>query len=73
MKINKPEIKKLQDDDGHWYWIPNEFVKEFEEHEEFLCGKSYMDCPDEFDDFIEKWDKYRTHGHPDNVPDIFKS
>lgn len=30
-----------------------------------------MDCPDKFDAFIDEYDKYRTFGDPNNVPDFF--
>ena len=64
-------ITKAQDDDGHWYWIPNRLLAEFRNELDRISGKMYMDCPDEFDAFIDKYDKYRTLGDPDNMPAFF--
>lgn len=64
-------VKKLQDSDGHWYWIPLEEVDKFEQDSRDLDGMDYMDCPDKFDDFSDNYEKYRTGGDPDNVPDYF--
>ena len=65
------KIKKLTEDDGHWYWIPENEVEQFNADSEKLEGKEYMDCPDEFDSFIYKYDHYRTGGAPELVPDCF--
>lgn len=64
-------ITKAQDDDGHWYWIPNRLLAEFNNDLEIISGKMYMDCPDDFEAFIDKYDKYRTLGDPNNMPDFF--
>ncbi len=56
--------KLLQDDDGHWYKVPIELVAEFETALEKTIGLAYMDAPDDFDDFILKYDQYRTGGDP---------
>jgi hypothetical protein len=67
-----PDITKIQDDDSHWYWIPNDILVDFQTDLASICGKDYMNCPDEFDDFITKYDKYRTGGSPDIIPEFFK-
>ena len=66
-------ITKLQDDDSHWYWIPNDIVQKFESDLSAITGKDYMDCPDLFDDFTENYGHYRTGGDPDNMPQYFKN
>lgn len=57
-----------QDEDGHWYRIPNELVEQFDTALNLTVGLMYMDAPDEFDDFILKFDQYRTGGDPNNIP-----
>lgn len=66
-------IIKIQDDDGHWYWIPGRLLSEFENELEQIISIDYMDNPEGFDSFINKYDRYRTLGSPDNMPDFFKS
>ena len=68
----KREITKIQDEDGHWYWIPNDILDNFREDLDNISGKEYMDCPNDFDNFIDNYDVYRTLGDPDNMPDYFK-
>ena len=46
-------------------WI--HLIKKLEE----ITGIDYMDNPDKFDNFIEKYDKYRTLGDPNNTPLFF--
>jgi hypothetical protein len=70
--MSEKNITKCTDDDGHWYWIPNELLCEFKSDLNKIIGKAYMDCPDEFDSFIDKYDKYMTLGSPDNIPEFFK-
>lgn len=65
------EIEKLQDGEGHWYWIPKDRVNDFEKAVDFLSGKDYLDFEDEFNEFIDAYDKYRTGGDPSLTPDIF--
>ncbi|WP_456867609.1 hypothetical protein [Galbibacter sp. BG1] len=65
------DIKRLQDGDGHWYWIPLNEVDSFAADLDKIDGKDYMDCPDEYDAFSEKYEKYRTGGSPDLIPDFF--
>lgn len=67
------DITKTQDDDGHWYWIPNEILDNFQLDLQKISGKDYMDCPDSFDDFSEKYEIFRTLGDPNNMPKIFLS
>lgn len=64
-------VKKLQDTDSHWYWIPEELVAGFNQLCEKLSGKMYMDCPDVFDSFSESFEVYSTGGCPNTPPDCF--
>ena len=66
-------IKKIKDDDGHWYWIPNQLVEKFNEDLEEITGIEYMDNPEKIDEFIDKYSHYRTCGDSDIVPDFFKN
>ncbi len=65
-------VKKVQDTEGHWYWIAEESLTDFRNRVEYLTGIEYMDEPDAFDKFIDFYSEYRTHGHPDNVPKPFE-
>lgn len=80
MEVVEPEtvkasldITKLQDNNGHWYWIPNDKVKDFNNDIEVMSALDYMESPERFDDFSEDYEQYRTGGDPDLMPDIFKS
>lgn len=58
----RKEYTKVQDNDFHWYWIPNEKLIEFEEWNK-------MDTEtDEFIKLIDKFEDYKTYGHPDETP-----
>lgn len=70
--MSEIDITKCTDDDGHWYWIPNELLCEFKSDLNKIIGKAYMDYPDEFDLFEYKYYEYRTHGSSDNIPEFFK-
>ena len=70
--IPAQSIKKIQDDDGHWYWLPISETTLFYEYLQKMEGISYSDDPDLVDEFIERFDKYRTGGGPDVVPNHFK-
>lgn len=61
MKI-KP-YKKVQDQDGHWYWIPKELLKEFDDWDLSDYESDDFDC--------DKYNEYRTYGSPDLVPDFY--
>lgn len=65
-------IIKLQDNKGHWYWVPTELVEVFIRDRESLSGLDYTQDPRRFDYFIDTYEKYRTHGDPDQVPSIFE-
>ena len=71
MKRKTVGIYKRQDDDGHWFWIPEDEIVEFNIALSKLEGKSYMDCPDDFDNFSEKFEVYRTGGSPEISPNYF--
>ena len=64
-------IKKMQDEDSHWYWIPVSMVEEFCRESDYICGKSYEDAEDEIEDFIYKYERFRTHGDSDSVPNFY--
>lgn len=63
-------ITKLQDNDGHWYWIPNELAQQFHKDIDNLPSE-YMDAPDLFDKFMADYGNYMTDGSPDNMPEHF--
>lgn len=65
-------ITKLKDNDGDWYWIPNEKVKFFNNDIEAMSILTYMDNPERFDDFNEDYGHFATGGDPDLMPDFFK-
>jgi len=65
-------VTKIQDNDGHWYWIPNDLLDGFKDHLSRMSGKYYLDCPDEFDRFDDRYDNFRTLGDPDNVPRFYQ-
>lgn len=67
------KIKKLQDCDGHWYWIPLDLVEKFEAYIKNLAGLDYMDDPDLFELFDDNFAEFRTLGDPDNMPEYFKN
>ena len=64
-------ITKLQDGDGHWYWIPNELISSFHVHLNEIIGKEYVDFPDEYDFFAKIFNDYLTGGDRDIMPDYF--
>ena len=65
-------ILKLQDEEGHFYWIPKNTADQFNDDLEFIIGKDYLDCPNEFNNFIHNYEKYRTLGDRDLIPDFYK-
>lgn len=54
------KVKVMQDDDGHWYIIPDsryfEFIADLDDSEMSDSGK-----------FSKKWDSYMTGGDINNV------
>lgn len=58
---------------GNWYWIPNEILAEFKSDLRQIRGLMYLDNPRMFEYFVEKYNKYRTFGHKDNMPDFFNA
>ncbi len=50
-----------QDDDGHWYFVPVNAVKEFNEAQEKIWATNGWDSVD-IADFVERFDKYRMQG-----------
>lgn len=66
------KIQKLQDDDSHWYWIPLSMVEEFEEDLEYITKNKYYAVGDELEAFTYKYERFRTYGSSDNIPDFYK-
>ncbi len=58
MELKK--VKATQDDSCHWYVIPNELFREFNED----CDNEEMADSGEFD---EKYGKYQTGGDLNNI------
>ncbi len=50
-----------QDDDGHWYFVPENVVKEFNEAQEKIWATNGWDSV-AINDFVERFDKYRMPG-----------
>ena len=58
MKIEK--VKAVQDNDSHWYILPNYLLEEFESD---LLNEEL----EESGEFGEKYDQYRTNGDLNNI------
>ena len=58
MQIEK--VKAVQDNDSHWYIIPNYLLEEFESD---LLNEELQ----ESGEFSEKYDQYRTNGDLNNI------
>ncbi len=58
MQIEK--VKAVQDNESHWYIIPNCLMEEFESD---LLNEDLQ----ESGEFGEKYDQYRTHGDLNNI------
>ncbi len=65
-------IKKIQDNEGNWYWIPKDQLKEFATYMLDL-PEYYIDNPEMYDEFEDKFGIYRTSGDKNIKPDIFKN
>lgn len=66
-----PDVEQLQHE-GDWFWIPSDKVEVFSEMSKLIEGITYMDKPDVFDDFENKFGHYRTGGDKGNMPSYFK-
>ena len=66
------EYIKLQDGNSHWYWVPSQLERSFKRGVEELSGLDYMDNPDLFDKFTDKYQQYATGGSPDVVPEYYR-
>ena len=51
-----------RDDSGHWYAIPDTVIEAFDDAQEQLEGKEYMDAADDFDSFEAHYGEYRLGG-----------
>ena len=58
MQIEK--VKAVQDNNSHWYIIPNYLMEEFESD---LLNEDL----EESGEFGEKYDQYRTHGDLNDI------
>ena len=58
MQIEK--VKAVQDNDSHWYIIPNYLMEEFESD---LLNEDL----EESGEFGEKYEQYRTNGDLNNI------
>jgi hypothetical protein len=57
------KVIAIQDESSHWYVIPTGMRDEFRRLEELACD----DDNDALDEFIDKFNKYRTGGDVNNV------
>lgn len=55
------QYKVVQDNDCHWYRIPNKLMIKF-----------YLYCEDRENDNWIDWEQYRTWWHKDNVPPFYE-
>ena len=51
-----------RDEDSHWYLIPDDLLKMFDDAREVLDGLDYMDNTRLFDRFEQKFGEYRVDG-----------
>lgn len=56
--------KRVRDRNGHWYWIPKELLKEFDEWNLSDYDSDDFEC--------DKYDEYRTMGDPYLTPKYWK-
>ena len=54
------KVKATQDEDGHWYVLPNEVVDDFDKDGQ---NEDFVDSGD----FDNKYNKYRTGGDLNNI------
>jgi len=54
------KVKAVQDENGHWYVLPNDVVAEFEKDGQ---NEDFVDSGD----FDNKYNKYRTGGDLNNT------
>lgn len=71
MKIQK--IHVVKDNEGDWYWIPENKINQFEKDDEELCGLEYMDNPGLFDLFMDNYSHFKTGGDSNIEPDFYKN
>ena len=65
-------LKPIQDNDGDWYWIPTQELEDFTQSVERMSVLEYMEDTILFDQFEEKFSKYRTGGDMNNMPEIIR-
>ena len=54
------KVKATQDENGHWYVLPNEVVEDFDKDEQ---NEDFVDSGK----FDNKYNKYRTGGDLNNI------
>lgn len=67
-KIPKPKYGYYrQDEDSHNYVIPEDLVSIFDSFMDEISGKRYIDFPGAFNEFENKFSKYRINGEIYNM------
>lgn len=61
------KVTARQDDSGHWYVIPDELNKRWNELEEIMAGESQLAFEKAEDEFISEFSQYMTGGDLNNV------
>ena len=59
--MNLKKVKVVQDDDGHWYVIPEEMYKEFNEKLNYLIRTNYV-VSYKLEEFEDVFNKYMLDG-----------
>lgn len=73
VKLETIKVKRLQDFESDWYWIPEEKIETFNEMNDELSGMVYTDNPDFFEKFNDDFGGFSTGGSPDSVPHNFEN
>lgn len=53
-----------KDWDGHYYFIPSNIIKIFDQMRSNLIGKYYIDDQEDYDKFAQEFDKYKIKKDP---------
>lgn len=64
-------VKKMQDFESDFYWIPEDKVDKFNDECAILRGMEYSDNPELFCEFDAEFGMFATGGCADLVPDVF--
>ena len=71
MEFDRLGVTQIQDDEGDWYWIPNDKLDQFLLDIKETYGFDYMDKPLAFEKITERYGQYKTGGDRNNRPSIF--